>query len=226
MDQLASLQMFQICDSLFPIGAFTLSNGLETFVCNGRLSTEEDLEQYISGMLQILPYNDLGVMLLAYTHAGDWDYIQELDELSLVLKSPMEVRNGCKKLCSRFLKIWEKLRDYTFLEAYQKQIKEKQCQGNHAIAVGLYAKEIGLSPRVSASIYVYSLLSAMVTNAVKTVPLSQISGQRILNQAMEQIWDCVEKAEKVSMDDLGIGGTEFDIAAMNHETLYSRLYMS
>lgn len=226
MNQLANLQMFQVCDSLFPIGAFTLSNGLETFVCNGRLRTDEDLEQYINSMLQILPYNDAGVMVLACEHAGDWEYIKELDAVSLALKNPMEVRNGSKKLCSRFLKIWEKLRDYKYLTNYQKLIQNKSCQGNHAIAVGLYVKEIGLSAKEGAAIYVYSLLTAMVTNAVKIVPLSQISGQRILNQAIEQIAFCVDEAASISMEDLGIGGTEFDLAAMNHEILYSRLYMS
>lgn len=33
MNELKRLYMLQICDSLFPIGAFTLSNGLETGGC-------------------------------------------------------------------------------------------------------------------------------------------------------------------------------------------------
>ncbi len=226
MNRLAVLQMIQVSDSLFPIGAFTLSNGLETFVSNGRLKTDEDLKKYLDSYISILPYNDLGVMMLAYKHSSDKDYIKQLDALSMAIKAPMEVRIGCKKLCSRFLKLWNKMKNYEMLEEYRRMIGEGKCQGNHAIAVGIYAFEIGLECEESASIYSYSLLSAIITNAVKTVPLSQIQGQKILNMELEKIEKCVRIASSLTMDDLGVGGSEFDIAAMNHECLYSRLYMS
>ena len=218
---MAILKMIQICDSLFPIGAFTLSNGLETFVNNGQISSAENLEEYINSYLQILPYNDLGVMALAYAHAGDRSYIEMLNQLSLVYKIPMEVRNGSRKLCSRFLKLWDHIKEYDSLKEYQ-----KLQEGNYPIAVGLYAKEVGIAIDDAVSIYAYSLLTAIVTNAVKTVPLSQKDGQRILSEVQDKLPAVCERAIQVTMDDLGIGGTQFDIAAMNHETLYSRLYMS
>ena len=226
MNPFAELQMFQVCDSLFPIGAFTLSNGLETYVHQGKLTCEEELEAYINSMLQILPYQEIGTMLLAYHHSEDWDYLMELDHYVNALKAPMEVRNGAKKLCSRFLKIWEKIKNYDSLSYYQELVKKKKCEGSHGIAMGLFAKEISLEAKRGASIYLYSLLTAMVTNGVKTIPLSQVSGQRILHGAIEKISACVEKADKISIEDLGVGGAAFDIMAMNHETLYSRLYMS
>lgn len=226
MDSLSVLQMIQISDSLFPIGAFTLSNGLETFVDRQRLASNQELEKYLQSYLAILPYNDLGVMLLAYQYAEDKEFIRRLDALSMALKIPQEVRNGTQKLCRRFLKLWSEIRQYPDLQWYQQQIGEKQCMGNHAVAVGLYSHEIGLSREEAGAIYSYSLLTAIVTNAVKTVPLSQIAGQKILHQMLERVPDAVEKALQISLDELGIGGTEFDIAAMNHEMLYSRLYMS
>ena len=235
----AMIKMMQICDSLFPIGAYTLSNGLETFVCQNRLTTVQDLEEYVAGFVQLLPYNDLGVMVLAYRHAKDMSFIEKLDELSLLYKTPMEVRNGSRRLCSRFLKLWEYIHAYQSLDTL-KQLTEDvppvgqaynrvdghHCRGNYAVAVGLYAREIGLPLEDAAAIYAYSLLTAIVTNAVKMVPLSQKDGQRILFDVQEKLPKVCEEAMQVSIDDLGIGGAEFDIAAMQHETLYSRLYMS
>lgn len=226
MSCLSMLKMIQVSDSLFPIGAFTLSNGLETLVSHGRLASDADLEKYLDTWLALLPYQDLGCMMLAGSHADDMAYLEQLDRLSLALKVPREVRTGSSKLCSRFLKLWEKIHDYAHIGAYCESIKNGRCLGNHAIAVGLYVKDIGLPLEDGAAVYAYSLLAAVVTNAVKTVPLSQISGQRILAQNLERIGDCVERAAGLSMEELGIGGTGFDIAAMQHETLYSRLYMS
>ena len=226
MSVISLLQMIQISDSLFPIGSFTLSNGLETFVVQEKLTTEEDLEQYLENFMQLLPYNNLGIMVLAYKHAEDPALLRELDAMALALKVPREVREGTIRLCRRFLKLWMAIRQYPRLVWYQKEISAGNCMGDHAIAVGLYAKEIGLDREEAAAVYVYSLLMAIITNAVKTVPLSQISGQRIGNRFLEKVDACVRQAEELCIDDLGVSGPQMDIAAMNHETLYTRLYMS
>ena len=86
MESISILQMLQVSDSLFPIGAFTLSNGLETFVLDKSLKTNEDLEEYIDCFLSVLPYNELGVMMLAYKNADNKQYLQKLDEYFTALK--------------------------------------------------------------------------------------------------------------------------------------------
>ena len=60
MSALSLLQMIQISDSLFPIGAFTLSNGLETMVLQEKLTTKEDLDQILAitnsfGRTEVVP---------------------------------------------------------------------------------------------------------------------------------------------------------------------------
>lgn len=226
MESISILQMLQVSDSLFPIGAFTLSNGLETFVLDKSLKTNEDLEEYIDCFLSVLPYNELGVMMLAYKNADNKQYLQKFDEYFTALKGPMEVRIGNRKLCTRFLKIWDEIKDYTHICNYRAMIKEKKCKGIHAVVVGLYAKDINLDIYTAAAVYAYSLVSAIVTNAVKTVPLSQLAGQKILNSVLGRIQEQAKLADGITMEDLGVGAPIMDIAAMNHECLYSRLYMS
>ena len=226
MESDALLQMIKVSDSLFPIGAFTLSNGWETLVVQGNLDSPERLQEYVDSYLQILPYGDLGTMMLACDHAQDHIYLTELDAYSVALKGAQEVRQGSQKLCRRFLKLWQQIHPYDSLEWYESALKDGACLGNHAVATGLYAAEIGLKAEEAGHLYGYSLLNAIVTNAVKTVPLSQISGQKILHECILKLTLCVQKAKALKMEDLGINGVRFDLAAMNHETLYSRLYMS
>lgn len=229
---LATLRMIQVCDSLFPIGAFTLSNGLETLIANKTITNGETLQEYVSSFLNVLPYNDLGVMMLSYDHAADFDYIQNLDSFSMALKAPEEVRTGSKKLCSRFLKIYREFEGakndcYPSLDQYRDNVLQtKSCIGNHSIAVGLFASDIGLDKEEAACIYTYSLLNAIVTNGVKMIPLSQMVGQNILSKFQKKIIQSVQCASALDIEDLGVGGTCIDIAGMKHEELYSRLYMS
>ncbi len=76
------------------------------------------------------------------------------------------------------------------------------------------------------SMYGYSVISAIVNNGVKLVPLSQMEGQKVLFQMLEGLEKAVERAGNVAMEELGVSGSAFEIHCMNHEYLYSRQYMS
>ena len=45
-DTAGLMHILQICDSLFPVGAFTLSNGLETYVQHDIITSPKELEEY------------------------------------------------------------------------------------------------------------------------------------------------------------------------------------
>ncbi len=220
------LNILQVCDSFFPIGAFTLSNGLETFVQQGVVSTPDELAKYIKSYLKTLPYNDLGVMILAYKHHDNKEYIAALDKLYTSVKTPFEVREGSRKMCSRFLKAWEKMSECENLERYKSMIKLRECEGHHPIAVGLFIADKKIPIKEAATVFTYSLLSAITTNTVKMVPLSQLEGQRVLNESFDLISQAVEKSLSIDDTQIGINGVALDIRAMQHEVLYTRLYMS
>ena len=76
------------------------------------------------------------------------------------------------------------------------------------------------------AVYGYSICSAIVTNCVKLVPLSQLAGQKILNESFALISKAAEKAIGTEIDDISISGAGFDLRAIQHERLYSRQYMS
>ena len=74
--------------------------------------------------------------------------------------------------------------------------------------------------------YLYAQTSAMVTNCVKAVPLSQTEGQKILTAILGAFPGLLEQAKEAPEEMLGLGAPGFDLAGIRHETLYSRLYMS
>ncbi|MFI3272687.1 MAG: urease accessory UreF family protein [Pseudomonadota bacterium] len=224
--QIPFLHMLQVSDSTFPIGAFALSNGLETFVQERLLASCDDLREYIDSTLSFLPYTELGFFAHIFHGSQQAEDICAVDNLYSAYKTPLEVRKGSMKLCQRFLKLWERIEPIPILATYQKCIQERRCMGHYCIALALFAKSKNLTYADAASMYAYTILSAIVTNAVKNVPLSQFDGQSVLNAALPRIMDCVQCAQDVSLEELGMGGSAFDIYAMRHETLYSRLYMS
>lgn len=221
------LKLLQSVDAFFPIGAFTLSNGLEDYVLRERIGTEKELAQYLKEFLQIFPYNDLGLLSLAYRNASDKPYLIRLDHLSGAMKSAKEVRVGSIRMNSRYLKARIAMGDCSrSLLWYKEQTEKKAVQGFMPIALGLYAADLSFPEQDVLTMYGYSIISTIVNNAVKLVPLSQMAGQRVLFEHLEGLNEAVRMAMTVGISDIGVSGTAYEIHCMNHEHLYSRQYMS
>ena len=224
----AFLKMLQAVDAFFPVGAFTLSNGLETYVQQEIFKTTEDLEKYLDDYLRILPENDLGLMYLAWQFREQMEKLQQLDGLAAAAKPAKEIREGSRKVALRFLKAMEKMDGGLTgsLAWYYREIRMKSADGSHPIVLGLYAGNLSIDIETALGMYGYSVLSAIVNNAVKLVPLSQMEGQKILNRYLPKLQEAVGKAMKVNMEQIGISGCAWDIRCMQHQWLYARLYMS
>lgn len=222
------LSMLQVCDSYFPIGAFTLSNGLETYIQKDLITDVDGLNKYLKAFLTVFPYNDLAFMSCSrkFADENDINSISELDLLCSASKTPKEVRQGSIKTCVRFIKAQEYIKSSIILSEYKKMIDEKKCEGHYCIALGIFTKEKSIDLKLAMTMYTYTTLSAIVNNAAKMIPLSQMAGQKALNKVLCEIPDVIEKAITTDYYELGISGVGFDIRASQHEHLYSRLYMS
>jgi urease accessory protein len=66
----------------------------------------------------------------------------------------------------------------------------------------------------------------MVTNCVKLIPLGQQQGQALLFSIQPLIAELVPQSLQPNRELIGWCCTGFDIRSMQHERLYSRLYMS
>jgi urease accessory protein len=216
------LPLLQAFDALFPVGAYTLSGGLETYVQKGVVHDRDTLESFLKAYLYALPYQDLGIAALA---AGGGDMIR-LDSLCGAMKAAAEIRGGSVKLCARFLKAQAALGDYGQLPAYSQLIAARRCRGYYPVAAGLFIRAWGADTGAALRLYAYSLLAAIVNHAVKLVPLRQLEGQSALFAALEKIPAAVSQALAVDEDELGLGGVGFTLRAAQHESLYSRLYIS
>lgn len=216
------LPFVQAMDAFFPIGAYTLSDGMETYVYENIVKDEKTLEKFLSAYLHILQYTKLG---FAAKSAIGIDY-KMLDELCSASTSAYEVRSGSKKLCVRFLKAQKAIGEYLLLEEYSKAIKNDVCEGCFPIAIGLFIKELKIDVVDALILYTYNQLSAMVNHAVKLIPLPQLAGQKALSAILKDIPNAVETALDCDIEELGVSGNGFEMRSIQHEILPSRMYIS
>ncbi|MFT8888230.1 MAG: urease accessory UreF family protein [Ethanoligenens sp.] len=219
------MKLLQICDAFFPVGAFTLSNGLETYVQYDLVRKPTDLEAYLSAFLRFETYNDLALAAHAWAHADEREALLRLDALSAASKLPKEIREGARRMCMRFTKVARQM-GVNCLEPYTSWIKNGEAFGQYAVAFGIYTRAQGVEQGDAVALLGYNFVSAAVNNCVKLVPLGQQDGQRILHQSLDAVFAAAETALTVEENDIGLALPGFDVRAMQHEHLYTRQYMS
>lgn len=221
--------MLHLSDPTLPIGGFSHSSGLETYIQRKIVHDQVTTEAFVKNMIENnMLYNDAAFVKLAYKAAqnNDLNEIISLDQECSALKAPMEIREATKKLGNRFLKIFDRQVENQLIDAYKLELALKNTEGNYPIIYGMFSQIFCVPIQDAIYAYCYNAAVGMITNSVKMVPLGQLAGQDVLFKMQDVIQQTVIKTLELDRDLVGVCNIGFDIRCMQHEKLYSRLYMS
>lgn len=229
MDVLYLGSLLHISDPTLPIGGYTQSNGLETYIQSGIVNDKDSARLFVVNMLSYnIKYNDASFVRLAYQAAAtnDLDSVIKLDQECTALKSPKEIRQASQKLGLRFFKIFNRQIKFDLIDAYKAAIDKKEVDAHYCIVFGLYAQLLGIPLPEALFAFYYNSAVGMVVNAVKLVPLGQLDGQDIMFELQPLLKQLMKETQTIDRNLVGLCNIAFDIRCMQHEYLYSRLFMS
>jgi urease accessory protein len=225
----ALLSLLHLSDPALPIGGYSHSAGLETYVQSGIVKDAATAKAFVTEMLsKSIHYTDAAFVSLAYDAAGINDLVTllSLDEECTAVKLPREMREASRKIGWRLIKNFQPLCNNELLNEYAKAVKAQQASGHYCIAFGLLANILNIAEKEALTGFYYNAAAGFITNSVKLIPLSQQHGQEILFSLHPLIEELAEKSLQPDKDLIGLCCSGFDIRSMQHERLYSRLYMS
>lgn len=222
--------LLQISDPLFPIGGFTQSYGLETYVQKGIVHDAGTSRKYLeSYLLNSFLYNDLLAVRLSweYTKEGNLEKLMELEEIFSASKAPSELRIANEKLGKRFLKILEfPLRENSMFQEMYEEVKRENIEVSYPVVYGFCTNLLQIGKPEALAAITYGVASSIINNCAKLIPISQSDGQKILFNTHSIFQRIIEKVEKLNEEHLGTCCFGFDLRSMQHERLYTRLYIS
>ncbi len=200
----------------FPTGAFAYSHGLEWAVEAGDITDETSLLIWLTDvMTHGSGRSDTILLRHAHRLAGRDGALTDLADLAYATASGRERQSESLDQGKAFM-----------LAAAPWGVPAAPERIPYPIAVGLVAGAHLVPEDATAVAYVQAVASNLISAAVRLVPLGQTAGLRVL-AALEPVIRATAAATRdATLDDLGGCAFRSDIAAMRHETQYTRLFRS
>ena len=217
------LQLIWLASPALPVGGFSYSEGLEAAVDAGLVTNEDTAALWLVDQLHVsLARADLAVIAQAVTawRADDVERIRQLDAWVLQTRETSELRQQTVQMGRSFIE-WMRSVHPELVEGFDRTVTF-----TYPVAFSLAASAGGASQRDILLCFAFGWAENMTQAAIKSVPLGQSSGQRMLQQLAAAIPTAVDLALSLDDDGRQAFSPMLAILSSRHETQYSRLFRS
>lgn len=222
----ALLQLMWLASPALPVGGFSYSEGLESAVESGRVTTEATANHWLTHQLQLtLGRSELPVLARAVKawQRGDLAAVAELNAWIRQTRETQELRQQTEQM-GRSMVEW--LKNRTAPDERVADLAALQPAPTWPVAFALAGAQTGAPLRDVLLSFAFGWAENMVQAALKSVPLGQSAGQRVLSALSAQIPSVVDQAIRMMPSECQAFTPMLAILSAQHETQYSRLFRS
>jgi len=218
MADAALLKLLTWLSPAFPTGGFAYSHGLEWAVETGDIKDRAGLHAWLKDIL----HHGTGradSILLRHAHraAHDREAIANLVALATATASSRERQAESLGQGNAFA---------AAARPWFADLLDGQAHMPYAVAVGVLTGRSGITEDDAALAFLHGFIANLISAAVRLVPLGQSDGLAVLAALEPDLLNIKAETREATLDDLGSACFRSDIAAMRHETQYTRLFRS
>ncbi len=217
------LSLLQLVSPALPVGSYSYSEGLETLVEWGTISSNHTLKHWLE---QELNYGairiEAAVMLRAYqaTVSKDKTALSYWNTWLSAARETSELRASSWQMGRSLMHLLLAIKP---MEA-QSFCLQGEC--NYAVGLGIFAALEQIDSKSLILGYLHSWTTNLITAGVKLIPLGQTVGQILLHELHANISNAATEIISLEDDELSSCSWGLSLASMAHETQYTRLFRS
>lgn len=219
LSTVALLRLMAWLSPAFPVGGFSYSHGLERAVHDGLIADRDDLAGWLETLVEVgSGWNDAVLFAESWRRARDGGGLNEVAALAEALAGSRERHMETMLQGAAFLKA---------ASAWPSPAVERlPADCPYCVAVGAVAGSCGIDLSQALSAFLQAFFSNLVQAAIRLGIVGQVDAVALLAGFEPLALATASRAAASSLDDLGGAAFMSDIAAMQHETQYSRLFRS
>jgi urease accessory protein len=213
IDAAALVRLMCFASPAFPTGGFAYSHGLESAVEFGDVTGEASLLAWLDDVVRHGSGRS-DAILLRHAHRAHLD--------PAALRDIASVASAACMGCERQAETLGQGSAFAASAAAWASIESAP----YPVVFGVLAARAAIDEEAACLGFLSGFASNLISAALRLSVLGQASGLRVLKSLEAAIEDVARETRSAGLDDIGGSCFLADIAAMRHETQYSRLFRS
>jgi urease accessory protein len=218
----------QFGDSVFPVGGFAFSGGLESAIQKRVVTDAVTLQAFARTAVEQAAMGDGIALIRAHeaAAAGDLDELVRIDGLVHARKLSAETRTMAVRMGKKFAEMSAQVIGAPLLHGWLERIADGRTPGCYAVSLAANFAVQGLSSRDAFVVHQYGVASMILSAALRLMKISHVDTQRILYQLDTGADAEYEAAAAASLDDMSGFAPLIEILAAVHVKAHVRLFMN
>jgi urease accessory protein len=221
-------RILQFGDSMFPIGGFSFSCGLESAIQKGVVTDAATLHAFVRTAVEQAARGD-GIALIAAHHAAaasDIDALIRIDEQVLARKLSDEMRTMSVRMGKKFAEMGVQVIGTPLLCRWRECIESAITPGCYPVALAVNFAAQDVPAREAFIVHQFGLAATILGAALRLMRISHVETQKILYELNGRAEAAHEVAAAARLSDMSGYAPLTEILAAVHAKAHVRLFMS
>jgi urease accessory protein len=221
-------RMLQFGDSMFPVGAFSFSSGLESAVQEGVVTDLTTLGAFVHTAVEQAARGDCIALIAAHraATAREVDVLARIDAQVYARKLSDEARAMSVRMGKKLTEMGAAVVGAPLLLAWRECIETSVAPGCYPIALAINFAAQDLSAYQAFVVHQYGVATTILGAALRLMRVSHIETQKILYELTGRAGEMYAIAATKRLSDMASFAPLTEILAAVHTRAHVRLFMS
>jgi len=221
-------RMLQFGDSMFPIGGFAFSGGLESAIQKRVVTGPETLLAFARTAVEQANRGDGIALLCAHraTLAGDVDQLVAIDRRVYARKLSGETRTMSVRMGRKFAEMGATVVGSPLLQDWRERVASGATPGCYPVALAINFAAQGLSSRDAFVVHQYGVAATILGAALRLMRISHVDTQQMLYALNADVEAAYQVAAAADLSDMAGFAPLAEILAAVHVKAHLRLFMN